>query len=156
MSSEQFSEGANAPVARAVGPQASWGRPLAISAAVVFFVSSAFPVVAGLSKNTAAFPKWWGTLDVGLAFALAGLAFAVMAAAQDKEDMRVRDASYRAYRILIHGILVMLVAFFLLGDRIVWINCLTGFAWRAWLFVYVLPAWLTALRSGSNSRLTPP
>jgi hypothetical protein len=55
------------------------------------------------------------------------------------------DASYRAYRVLIHGILAMLVVFFLFGDRIVWSNCLTGFAWRAWLLFYGLPAWLTVL-----------
>ena len=146
MSFEQFSEGANPPEAPAVGPRARWGRPLAISSAVVFSASSAFPVIAGLSKNTAAFPKWWGTLDVGLAFVLAGLALGVMAAAQGKEDKQVRDSSYRAYRILNHGILAMLVAFFLLGDRIVWSQCLTGFAWRAWLLIYVLPAWLAAGR----------
>jgi len=32
------------------------------------------------------------------------------------------------------------------GDRRVWINCLSGFAWRAWLLLYCLPAWFTALR----------
>lgn len=51
--------------------------------------------------------------------------------------------SYRAYRILIHGIFAMLVAFFLFGSRVVWSNCLTGLAWRAWLLLYALPAWVT-------------
>jgi len=111
----------------------------------VFFVSSAFPVVAGLSKNTASFPKWWGTLDVGLAFVLAVLAFLVVAAAAGKVDRKITDVSYRTYRVLIHGIFVMIVVFFLFGDRIVWINCLSGFAWRAWLLLYCLPAWFTAL-----------
>jgi hypothetical protein len=54
------------------------GRSLAVATAVVFFISSAFPVVAGLSKNTASFPKWWSVLDVGLAFVLAILAFGLM------------------------------------------------------------------------------
>src|SRR5262249_2518516 len=43
---------------------ANWGRPLAITTAAGFIASSAFPVVAGLSKNTESFPKWWGPLDV--------------------------------------------------------------------------------------------
>jgi hypothetical protein len=118
-------------------------RPLAIAAAVVFVVSSAFPVVAGFVKDTGAWPKWWGMLDVNIAFVLAILAFAVMARAHGKVDKRAEDASYRAYRVLIHGIFALLVVFFLLGDRIVWSNCLTGLAWRFWLLLYGLPAWFT-------------
>ncbi len=127
-------------------PRPLWGRRLAVAAAVVFFISSAFPVVAGLSKNTASFPKLWGRLDVGIAFVLTILAFAVMALAANKVTKQAEEVSYRAYRILTHGILVMIVVFFLFGDRITWINCLTGFAWRAWLLLYSLPAWFTALR----------
>lgn len=132
-----------------------WGHPLAIVAVVLFFISSAFPVVAGLSKNTASFPKWWGMLDVGLAFVLAILAFAIMALVGNKVDKRAEDATYRVYRLLIHGIFAMLVAFFLLGDRITWINCLTGFAWRAWLLLYSLPAWFTALRATAALSVSP-
>jgi len=65
-------------------PRAIWGRPLAVAAAVLFLISSAFPVVAGLSKNTASFPKWWGRLDVGLALVLAIQALAIMALAEGK------------------------------------------------------------------------
>ena len=65
------------------------------------------------------------------------------------------DASYRAYRVLIHGILAMLVVFFLFGDRIVWSNCLTGFAWRAWLLCYGLPAWLTVLGASAGPGRSP-
>jgi len=126
---------------------AVWGRPMAVATAVVFVISSMFPVVAGLSKNTADFPQWWGVLDVGIAFALASLALVVLALAQGHVDTRAEDASYRAYRILIHGIFAMIVVFFLVGDRIVWSNCLTGFAWRSWLLLYSLPAWFTALRA---------
>src|SRR5262249_22672706 len=123
----------------------TWGRPLAVAFGVVFFISSAFPVTAGLSTNTASFPKWWGVLDVGIAFVLALLAMVVVALAQDKVSKQAEYASYHSYRILTHGILAILVVFFLFGDRIVWVNCLTGFAWRAWLLLYSLPAWFTAL-----------
>jgi hypothetical protein len=117
---------------------------LAIVAAVAFFVSSVFPVVAGLSHNTASFPKWWGNLDVSLAFVLALLALAILGVTQGKVNKQAECVSYRAYRILTHGIFLMLVVFFLAGDRIVWNNCLTGLAWRAWLLLYTLPAWVTA------------
>ena len=134
---------------------AIWGHPLAVATAVVFFISSAFPVAAGLSMNTASFPGWWGMLDVGIAFILALLAIVVLALAQGQVTRQAEDATYRAYRVLIHGILAMLVVFFLLGDRIVWVNCLTGFAWRAWLLLYSLPAWLTAFRAPRVSAATP-
>lgn len=110
------------PPARPLPP---WSRPLAIATATMFFISIAFPVVAGLSKNTGAFPKWWGMADVVLAFVLAAMVFAVMVAAHNKVSRQADDATYRAYRTLIHGIFVMLVVFFLAGDRITWTNCLT-------------------------------
>jgi len=130
---------------------ARWGRSLALATAVVFVISSVFPVVAGLSKNTASFPKIWGKLDVGLAFVLAVMAFAVMALARNSVDKRAEESTYRAYRVLLHGIFVMLLVFFVFGDRIVWINCLTGFAWRSWLLLYALPEWIVALRADAPS-----
>ena len=129
---------------------ARWGRPLAIATAVVFCISSAFPVVAGFVTDTEAWPKWWGVLDVAIAFVLAVLAFAVIGLAQGKVMKRAEDASYRAYRVLIHGIFALLVVFFLFGDRIVWSNCLSGFAWRAWLLFYGLPAWFTVLGAAAS------
>ena len=116
-------------------PRGLSGRPLALAAAVVFCISSAFPVIAGLSKNTASFPKWWGMLDVGIAVVLAVLAIVILAIANGKVNKQAEDSSYRAYRILIHGILAISVVFFLAGDRVTWSNCLTGFAWRAWLLL---------------------
>jgi hypothetical protein len=114
--------------------------------AIVFFLSLTFPVTAGLSKNTAAFPKWWGVLDVGIAFILVALAFVIVGLVQGKVDKQAEAASYRAYRILIHGIFVLIVVFFLFGDRIIWINGLPGIAWRSWLLLYCLPAWITVIR----------
>jgi protein-S-isoprenylcysteine O-methyltransferase Ste14 len=146
MATEQTNPRANPhPAPRTTERRTPWGRPLAVAAAVVFVISTAFPVVAGLSKDTESFPAWWGPLDVGIAFVLAILAFGVLGIAHGNENKQAEEASYRAYRILTHGILAMIVAFFLFGDRIVWTNCLTGFAWRTWLLLYSLPAWFTAL-----------
>jgi hypothetical protein len=113
----------------------------------VFFISLVFPVVAALSHDRAALPKWWGSLDVGLACVLAGLAIAVFAVAGSRVTVDVEADTYRIYRILIHGIFVLLVVFVFLGDRIVWGNGLSGLGWRAWLLLYGMPAWLTALRA---------
>jgi hypothetical protein len=148
MAAEQTSQRATPnPSAPLLAPQVPWSRPLALTAAIVFFISSAFPVVAAFVKDTEGWPKWWGVLDVVIAFVLALLAFTVLGFGQGKVDKPAEEASYRAYRILLHGIFVMLVVFALFGDRIVWSNCLTGLAWRAWLLLYCLPAWFTVFRA---------
>ncbi|HVO68603.1 MAG TPA: hypothetical protein VMT24_01075 [Aggregatilineaceae bacterium] len=131
-------------------PLPSWGRPFAVVAAIVFLISSVFPVVAGLSKDTASFPPWWGTLDVGFAFVLAITVFVIVALGQGRVTKPIEDATYRAYRILIHGILALTVLFLFSGDRIVWINGLPGIAWRAWLLLYGLPAWLGVMGTASG------
>jgi hypothetical protein len=123
---------------------------LAIATAVVFVISSAFPVAAGVSKNLAAFPEWWGPLDVGIAVLLGLMVIVVMALAEGKVNTHARDTSYRTYRVLIHGILAMLVVFFVAGDRITGASCLTGFAWRSWLLLYSLPAWFTLFGAESG------
>jgi hypothetical protein len=129
---------------------ATWGRPLAIATALVFAISSVFPAAAGLTKDTASFPAWWGPLDVGIAFLLAILVIALYTLAQGHVTRTAEVASYRADRILIHGIFALLVVFFLFGDHVAWVNCLTGFAWRYWLLLYSLPTWFTALEKPSG------
>jgi hypothetical protein len=57
------------PIIKPKGPVA-WGRRLAVVAAAVFVMSSVFPVVAGLSRDTSSFSKWWGIADVGTALLL--------------------------------------------------------------------------------------
>jgi hypothetical protein len=140
----------------AAQPLAWWGRPLAVATAIVFCISSAFPVVAAFVKDTESWPKWWGVLDVGIAFFLALLAFGVIGMTQGRVDREAEQASYRAYRVLIHGVFVMLAVFVFFGDRIVWSNCLTGIAWRGWLLFYGLPAWFTAFGATAHRRGSPP
>jgi hypothetical protein len=133
------------------GRRALWRRRLAVATAILFGVSSAFPAVAAFVRDRETWPKWWGVLDVILAFLLAILALAVLGIAEGRVTKQAQHASYRAYRILTHGIFALLVVFFLAGDRIVWSNCLTGFAWRAWLLLYSLPAWFTVFSGGPDS-----
>jgi hypothetical protein len=141
---------------RAARPMPAWSRPLALLTAVLLAVSTMFPVIAGLSKDTAAFPRWFGVLDVVLAFLVVGLAISLAGIAQGRETREAAEASYRTYRVLLHGLLAGMVIFFLWGDRIAWINCLIGFVWRAWLQLYTLPAWFTALRSGPRQSAGAP
>ena len=136
--------------AHATAMLAPWGHLLAVTAAAVFAVSSAFPAAAAVVRDTESWPKWWGVLDVAIAFVLAALAFAVIGLTQSQVTKQAEEASYRAYRVLIHGVIVMLAVFVLLGDRIVWANCLPGFAWRAWLLFYSLPAWYTLIAVGAS------
>src|SRR5260370_18339131 len=102
------------------------GRALARGVAGLFAVSSAFPLAAGLSKDTASFPKWWGVADVAIAGCLAVLACAVAGGGDKKISPRGVDLSYRAYRILTQGLLVIIGAFLLRCVHIFWINSLPG------------------------------
>ena len=86
-------------------------------------------------------------LDVVLAFVLVIMALVMSAIVGRSIREEDEEAAYRAYRFLTHGILVMLVVFFLFGDRITWIYCLIGLAWRTWLLLYSLPAWFAAFRA---------
>jgi len=64
-----------------LGRRAGVGRALAIVTAVVFCLSSVFPAVAAFVHDRESWPPWWGVLDVAIAFCLAVLALAVLAAA---------------------------------------------------------------------------
>ena len=117
-------------------------RSLALATAALFVVSSIFPIAAGLTHDTSIYPSWWGITDVSLACVLAIMAMAVQTIGQDRITQRSRRRPIVVYRVLLHGILGLCVVFFVFGDRIVWIQCLTGFAWRAWLLAYCLPGWI--------------
>jgi len=121
-------------------------RSIALATAALFFISLAFPVVAAFVKDTKAWPKWWGALDVTLAFTLALLVMVVLATARDRVNKEVEQITYRVYRVLIWGIFLLMAVFVVAGDRIIWTQCLTGFAWRYWLLLYALPWWIAANR----------
>jgi hypothetical protein len=125
-----------------------WDRPLAVAAASVFGGSLVFPAIAAFVIDTCSWPKWWGVMDVTIAFFLGCLALTIASFATRKVNSRDEAASYRAYRILIHAILATSAMFALLGDWIVWNNCLNGLAWRFWLLLYCLPPWLALFRGG--------
>ena len=134
-------------------------RAIALTAAILFVLSWAFPVGAGLVRNPTSLPQWWGTVDVALAFAVAVGALCIQGLGHGNEEKQVERTTYRIYRSSLHALLVVGVLVMLAGDRIKWGNCATGFLWRTWLFLYILPWWLAAagrpeiagpMRSSSN------
>ena len=119
-------------------------RVMALTAAILFVLSWIFPVGAGLVRNPTSLPQWWGTVDVALAFVVAVGAFGIQGLGHGNVDKQAEQTTYRIYRRSLHAILVVGVVVILAGDRIKWANCATGFLWRTWLFLYILPWWLAA------------
>ena len=119
-------------------------RPIALTAAILFVLSWAFPVCAGLVRNPTSLPQWWGTVDVTLAFVVAVGAFGIQVLGHGNVDKQAERTAYWIYRSSLHALLVVAVLVMLAGDRIKWSNCSTGFLWRTWLFLYILPWWLAA------------
>jgi hypothetical protein len=104
----------------------------------LFVVSSAFPVIAGL-WNVPTPPRWLGVADVTVAAMLAVAALLLVTRAPSQPADRELAAGFRAARAVAGIIPVLLVVFFLAGNRVNWQVLVIGLAWRAWLFVYVAP-----------------
>ena len=121
-------------------------RAFALAAAILFALSWIFPVGAGLVSNPTIFPRWWRTVDVALAFVVAVAALGIQGLAYGNVGKQAERTTYRIYRSLMHAILAVGVVVMLAGDRINWANCATGFLWRTWLLLCILPWWLAAAR----------
>jgi hypothetical protein len=119
-------------------------RAIALTAAILFVLSWAFPVGAGLVRNPTSLPQWWGTVDVALAFVVAVGALGIQGLGHGYVDNQAERTTYRIYRSSLHALLVVAVLVMLAGDRIKWVDCATGFLWRTWLFLYILPWWIAA------------
>lgn len=113
----------------------------------MFVVSLIFPVSAGVVNDPKSMPSWWGMLDVVVAAILCALAIYIAFKFDRRVTTEIRLTSYSAYRVMINVVLLLLVIFLLIGDRVTWTYFLPGIAWRTWLAFYAYPAWLTAFRS---------
>jgi hypothetical protein len=66
--------------------------------------------------------------------------FWIDARGRSKVSEQARQRAYQVYRAFGHLFLVLLVIFFLAGDRINWQVLLPGLAWRFWVLFYTLPS----------------
>jgi hypothetical protein len=89
-------------------------------------------------------------MDGVIAFILVGMAMVLWSRTRGKVTKHAEAAAYHGYRVLMHVIIVLLVVFFLVGDRIAWTIGLVGIGWRSWLLLYTLPAWYAALRPAED------
>lgn len=118
------------------------GRPLVIAGAVLFGISMAFPLAAGLVVVNRP-PTWVGVFDVAAALSWAVVMMVIEGLALGRIADSAKLTSYRLYRGLAHLLLVLLVMFFVAGERINWSVLLPGLVWRLWLLIYTLPAALS-------------
>jgi hypothetical protein len=118
-------------------------RTLLLAGAELFVVSVTFPIVACLFPPDA-IPPELGIVDVAIAIALVGVGIAIVGLQPRSFPSSVVASCFRVYRGLASALLLLLVLFLWAGDSIRWSVLLVGLAWRGWLFVLVLPSWLTS------------
>ena len=126
-------------------------RTLVLAAGGTFVVSTAFPVVASLLRSPA--PGWLGIADVLVAAFLVGQGLLITAKVPGRTDHAVLDPSLRVLRGGANLFLVLIVVFFLAAEHVKWDILLPGLAWRAWLFVWVLPAAIALWRVPTGGRV---
>jgi len=117
-------------------------RALLVAGAGLFIVSSLFPVAASLLRVDR-LPTWVGVADVALAACLVVSGMVIVSKKPSAFAPLVVATAFRLYRALSGTFLVLLVVFFVLGDRLRWDILLPGLAWRAWVLVIVAPSWVT-------------
>jgi hypothetical protein len=116
---------------------------LAWWAALLFFVSTSFPVGASLI-SVGAWPRWMGVADVITAFTWVFVVFAIETLTREKPSDEIRKKSFAVYRAISILPLALIVIYFLAGDRVDWEVLLIGLGWRSWLAIYAFPNWLEA------------
>jgi hypothetical protein len=108
-------------------------------------VSLVFPIAGGLFVASAP-PRWLGVLDVVIAASYFASAALIVARAQRRVADPDRIISLRMSQVIVSVIPVLLVAYFVVGERVSWTVLIIGLAWRAWLLHYSMPSLVAALR----------
>jgi hypothetical protein len=117
---------------------------------LLFAISTAFPVVAGF-RNTDTPSRWLGLADVGVAALLLAVALTVVSRARSRVSNDDRLIAFRLSQALFSVIPVLLIGFFVAGDRIDWQVLSVGLAWRGWLLLYTLP-YLISVTTDTTTR----
>jgi len=114
----------------------------------LFLVSAAFPVAASLLDRPS---RWLGLLDVAVAALFVCVALTLGIRYRERIETVDRAAAVEASQLILAVVPLLLALFFIVGDRLNWNALVIGLAWRVWLLLYVLPAFMAA-RRGSRSR----
>jgi hypothetical protein len=125
-------------------------RLLARVCVVLFAVSTAFPIVAGI-LHLAQPPRWLGVGDVVVAAALFIAVATLTARAKNVVTDRHRIAASRLSQVVLGAIPVLIAAYFVVGPRIDWTVLTLGLAWRGWLLLYTLPFLVAASAADSHA-----
>jgi hypothetical protein len=116
---------------------------LAWWAALLFIVSTAFPISASLISVSSR-PRWMGVADVIIAFTWVFVVFGIETLTHEKPSDEIRKKSFTVYRAISILPLMLIVIYFLSGDRVDWEILLIGLGWRSWLAIFAFPNWLEA------------
>ncbi len=130
-------------------PRQDSNRRLARACLILFAASTAFPLAAGF-LNSDRPVKWLGIADVLVAAVLVGVAITVATRFQRSIRDEDRVVAFRISQSVSLAIPVFLVCFFLAGSRVNWQVMVIGLAWRAWLFLHVLPSVVAAAKGGGS------
>jgi hypothetical protein len=112
----------------------------------LFAVSTAFPITAGFPAPDRV-SRWLGVADVIVAAALSVTTMLLGTRARRSVMDRHRLAAFHVSQGILSVILVLLVAYFVLGNRLNWPILVIGLAWRAWLLLYTLPFLVAVLQT---------
>jgi hypothetical protein len=80
-----------------------------------------------------------GLADVGVAALLVTVAITVAGRARNHVSENDRLIAFRVSQSLFSVIPILLICFFIAGDRINWQVLIVGLAWRGWLLLHTLP-----------------
>lgn len=107
----------------------------------LFLLSCTFPVAASFLAPSDR-PAWLGILDLSIAFLIVIAALWLDYVFGKLVTAQQRDEAYVTLNRASILILVLLGTFIYLNEILDWPVLIVGLAWRAWLFIYALPAWI--------------
>jgi hypothetical protein len=122
------------------------GRLLVLLGMGQFMVSITLLLIASTSREK--LPRWVGFLDVLLVLTIVVTVELIRRAATDKIEDRVLKISYQIATSLPAA---LLLALWLVADRVIWNTLLPGLAWRTFLLLYALPLGLTAWKANEST-----
>ena len=119
-------------------------KTLGIIFIISFFISTLFPIVAGVSNiNENAKIGYLGYLDVAIAF-FCFLFFVLLSMINYKQKDAITTSKAQKITEYISAIPLILICLYLMGVKLNWDIFLIGIGWRFWLLIIALPYLVSA------------